>query len=278
MKRLLLASLLLVATPALAQGLPGGIPASLRGSWARGSCAAPEALLHVTARSVVRLPADGPARLVRFRTVGERSGWMLGTGSGAEAPRVMLRADGDALDLAEPDAKLRDDHLPGPTPVTRWRRCEAGPPGQAMLHGEGLAFLGAAERLEAACQAGSMRACLDGLVAEADVSGDGKLSVAELARLLRGAAWAVAAEDGAAPEGLAVAAGLGSAAALAAARLIVSSLDYDGDGVLSPAELGQDRLAFPPGTGSAAGQPGTIEALAEGAGLLRNLIERLATE
>ena len=67
-------------------------------------------------------------------------------------------------------------------------------------------------------------------------------------------------------------------AGYAAARLIVSSLDYDGDGVLSPAELGQDRLAFPPGTGSAAGQPGTIEALAEGAGLLRNLIERLATD
>jgi hypothetical protein len=274
MKRILLAALLFAAAPAAA----GGVPETLRGTWAIGACATPEALLHVTARAVVRLPADGPARLVRFRALRDQGGWMLGTGDGAEAPRVMLRADGDGLDLAEPDAKLRDDRLPGATPVTRWRRCEAGAIGLALLHGEGLAFLGTLERLEAACHSGPVQACLVALMTEADVSGDGLLGVAEVARLLRGAAWALAAQHGSEPDGIAVAAGLGGVAALAAARALVSSLDYNDDGRLSAAELAQDRHAFPPGIGSAEGQPGAIEAMADGAGLLRSLLERMIAE
>lgn len=276
MRRLLLAALLLLpaAMPAAAQGVPD----ALRGTWAAGSCSAPTALLHVTARSVTRLPADGPARLVRFRALRDQDGWTLGTGTGAEAPRVMLRARDDALELAEPDAKLRDDRLPGATAVTHWLRCQAGDVRLSLLHGEGLAFLGALERLEAVCQIGPMPICIGALVAEADVSGDGLLSVAEVARLLRGAAWALAVQQGGDVEGIAIAGGLGGVAALTAARLLVGSLDYDGDGRLSPAELAQDRLVFPSGAGSPDGRPGTIEALAEGAGLLRNLLERIASE
>ncbi len=270
----LLLAFLLAATPVAAQG----VPEALRGTWAAGSCAAPGALLHVTARGIARLPADGPSRLVRFRAMRDQDGWLLGTGEGPEAPRILLRADGEALDLAEPDVKLRDDRLPGATPVTRWSRCPSGPVALALLHGEGFAFLGALERLEQACQAGPMPACVSGLVGVADVSGDGLLSVSELARLLRGAAWALAVQQGSEPDGIAAAGGVGSIAALAAARLIVGSLDYDDDGRLSPAEIGQDRLVFAPGTGSAEGRPGTLEALAEGAGLLRGLIERMAEE
>ena len=274
MRRLLVAALLVMAAPAMAQG----VPEAMRGTWTAGSCAAPEALLHVTARGVVRLPAEGPARLVRFRALRDQAGWVLATGTGAEAPRVMLRADGEALELAEPDTKLRDDRLPGTTPVTRWLRCQAPGVGLALLHAEGLAFLGTLERLEAVCQSAPMAACIAGLISEADVSHDGLLSVAEVARLLRGAAWALAVQQGSEADGIAAAAGLGSIAALAAARLLVASLDYDEDGRLSAAELGQDRLAFPSGAGSADGRPGTIEGLAIGAGMLRNLVERLAAE
>lgn len=271
MRALLFAACLLAAVPAAAQG----VPEPLRGSWVAGECAAPTALLHVTARSLVRLPAEGSARLVRFRRLREQGGWTFGIGGGAEAPRVLLRAAGSALETIEPDAKTRDDRLPDATPPARWRRCDAPPTGLAVLHGEGLAFLAALERMEAACQAGAAEACIAAMVAEGDVSGDGRLGIAEVARLLRGAAWAMAAQEGAAPEGLAAAAGLGGLAALAAARLVVEGLDYDGDGRLSVAELGQDRLAYLPGLGAAAGQPVALEALGEGAGLLRALAERL---
>lgn len=274
MRRMMLAALMLAAAPAMAEG----VPEALRGAWVAGECATPEAVLHVTARGVVRLPADGEARLVRFRALREQEGWTLGTGGGAEAPRVMLRAAGEALETAEPEAKTRDDRLPGDAPVRRWRRCDGPSPVVALLHGEGLAFLATLERLEAACQGGDTAGCLQVLVAEADVSGDGMLGTAELARLLRGAAWAMAAQDGAPPAGLAAAAGIGGVAALAAARLVVESLDYDGDGRLSVAEIGRDRTGYPAAAGSAAGRPAAMEALADGAGLLRGVLERLASE
>ena len=231
--------LLLAAGPAAAQG----IPEALRGTWAQGACTAPTDLLHLAARSVVRLPAEGPARLLRLRSLRPLGDWTLGTAAGAEAPRLLLRAAGAALETMEPDAKLRDDRLPGDTPVRRWQRCNVPPPALAALHGEGLAVLGALERLEAACQEGTTPPCLAALVAVGDVSGDGLLGVAEVARLLRGVAWAMAAQDAGTPEALATAVGLGSIAALAAARLLVEGLDFDGDGRLSAAELGQDRAA-----------------------------------
>ena len=265
---------LLAAAPAMAQG----VPEALRGTWTAGACTAPEALLHVTARSVARLPAEGPARLMRFRSLRETEGWFLGTGGGAEAPRILLRPAGDALETIEPDPKTRDDRLPGEAPPLRWERCTTPPPALALVHGEGLAFLGALERIEATCQGGTAPGCLDAVVAVGDVSGDGLLGAAEIARLLRGAAWALAARDQAEPDTFAAAVGLGSLAALAAARLMVEGLDYDGDGRLSAAELGQDRVAFPPGAGDARGRPIGLEALADGSALLRGLLDRLAAQ
>ncbi|WP_232475227.1 hypothetical protein, partial [Neoroseomonas rubea] len=247
-------------------------------AWVRGACTAPEAVLQVSARGALRLPVEGAARLLRFRTLRAQDGWTIGTGGGAEAPRIMLRAAGDALESAEPDAKLRDDRLPGETEVLRWTRCETPPAALLLLHGEGLAFLATLERLEAACQGAGIEACIAALIAEGDVSGDRLLGVAEIARLLRGAAWALAAQQDSPPEGLAVAAGVGGVAAAAAARLLVESLDFDGDGRVSAAELARDRTAWPPATGGGEGRPVAIEALAEGAGMLRALIERLAGE
>ena len=120
MRRLALAALLFAVAPAMPFFAAGpavaqGVPEAMRGSWVRGSCTAPEALLHVTARGIVRLPAAGPARLVRFHGVRDQAGWTLGIGAGAEAPRIMLRPAEDAIELAEPDAKLRDNRLPGET-------------------------------------------------------------------------------------------------------------------------------------------------------------------
>jgi hypothetical protein len=280
------AALLLLAGPALAQApapvpvpVPVPVPEALRGPWHQGDCAAPTATLQLTARAAVRLPADGPARLIRFAETRADEGWTIGTGRGAEAPRIMLRGTATALETAEPDAKLRDDRLPGDTPVRAWHRCPAAAPGIAGLHGEGLAFLAALEGLEAACGSGATPdACVAGIVREGDVSGDNRLSVAEIARLVRGATWLLAAAEDAPPETVLATGGGGIIAGVAVARLMMESLDYDGDGKLSAAELAQDRLGFGRATGTAAGRPLRLEGLQEGVALLRGVMDGLLLE
>ncbi|WP_043340986.1 hypothetical protein [Belnapia moabensis] len=184
MRRLLVALLLLAPGLALAQP----VPEVLQGAWFQGECARPDALLHLTHRAAARVPREGAGRLLRFSVLRQQGDWLVGTGRGAEAPRLMLRAAGDALETAEPEAKAREDRLPGEAPLTRWHRCEAVPPEVALLHGEGVAVMAALEHAEAACGGADTAGCFGAVVAQADVSGDGRLTRAELARLARGAA------------------------------------------------------------------------------------------
>ena len=273
--RWLAAWLLLAPGLALGQGLPaGGLPEGLQGSWVQGDCASPVALLQVTARAAARVPVAGHGRLLRFTGLREAAGWSLGTAGGAAAPRLLLRPAGEALETAEPEAKLRDGLLPGTAAVIRWQRCAAVPAALAAQHGEGFALLAALEHLEAAC-AGDAATCLGALVAQADVSGDGQLGSAELARLARGLGWVVALQEGASVETLGAATGAAGLAGVLAARLLVESLDYDGNGRLSAAELGQDRLALGAARGSAAGRPLDGALAGQGLDALRGLLSGL---
>ncbi|NKC32012.1 hypothetical protein [Falsiroseomonas selenitidurans] len=278
--RMRIAAALLLAAgtwPALAQSSQPGVPEALRGAWFAGGCADPEAMLAVTARAAARLETGGPSRLFRFRATAEHGAWTLGTAGGAEAPRLLLRAADAGLETAEPDAKLRDDRLPGDSMVTAWQRCPAPPVALAALHGEGVAFLAALEHLEAGCGSGTPGACAAAIVAQADVSGDNALSPAELARLARGAAWVAAVQEGATAEVVGGVAGIGTLGGILSARLLLESLDYDGDGRLSPAELAQDRVGFATAAGTTAGSPLRMDGVSEGAAALRALMEGLAT-
>lgn len=270
--RWLALGLSLLVTPALGQG----VPAPLRGAWYAGDCADPAAMLVLTARAAARVEAEMPARLFRFASMVPAAGYMLGVAVGSEAPRLMFRAAPEGLETIEPDPKTRDDRLPGEARPETWRRCPAPAPAIAALHGEGVAFLAALEHLEAACGAGTPGACAEALIRQGDVSGDGRLSPAELARLVRGAAWVLAVQEGGTQDGLAAAVGGGALGGILAARLLVESLDYDGDGRLSLEELLQDRAAgFGRATGTEAGRPLRLEGLTEGAGMLRGLMEGL---
>jgi len=264
---------LLLPGLAAAQGGPSlGIPEAAQGAWVQGECTAPEAVLQVTGRSIARLPGTGDSRLYRLAALRDLGGWAVGTAEGPEAPRVMLRAAGEALETAEPEAKLRDDRLPGETPITRWRRCPALPASLGLLHAEGVAVLAALEHLEAACDTEGTAACLAAIVAQADVSGDGLLAPAELARLARGLGWVIAVQDGADRDTLAAVAGLGALAGVLAARTLVESLDFNGDGRLSAAELAQDRASFGAARGTAAGRPVPGAMAAPGLEALRGLV------
>ncbi len=274
------AALLLAAIQPLSaqpQAAPPGpvLPEAQRGAWFAGDCADPRGMLVVTARSVARVDAEAPARLFRLAATRDADGWTIGTATGAEAPRIMLRPAGEGLETAEPDPKTRDDRLPGTATLAAWRRCAAPPPVLAALHGEGAAFLAIVEHLEAGCASGTPGVCAQAIVAQADVSGDGLLTTAEIARLARGAAWLGAVQEGGTQDVIAAAVGAGAVAGILAGRVLLESLDYDGDGRLSAAELAQDRAAFAAAAGSTAGRPLRVEGLTEGAGMLRGLFEGL---
>ncbi len=261
----LFALLLLAALPALAQPQPqppppAAVPEALRGSWYRGECERPEQLLHLTMRSAARVPASGTARLFRFAGFRPVADWVFAAGTGPDTPRLLLRGTRDALDTAEPDPKLRDDRLPGDTPPLAWHRCPQPPLGLVLQHAEGIAFLAALEQVEAACTA-AVPGCLEALRRQGDVNDDGALSPAELARLLRGAGWALAVQGGADAAALLAAAPAQAEQARAVARLLLDSLDYDGDGRIAAAEMAQDRLRFGQAPGAQAGTPLPLEAL-----------------
>lgn len=286
---------LLAAMPAAAQA-PHAIPVALRGNWFAGSCEAPEAMLALTARSAARI-GKGPSRLDRFTALRDIPGWLLGTSEGVEAPRLLLRARDAGLETAEPEAKTLDTGLPGDVPVITWRRCEPPPLAWMLRHGEGAAVMGAVERMEAGCMPGATAlSCAEAVVAAADVSGDRLLGPAEIARIARGLGWMIAVRAGTAGDDDLLSVGGPLLGGLAAARVMVGSLDYDGDGRLSARELAQDRggpMPVPaagasPGTmagappaptspalGAAAGRPLKLDGLEQGAGLLRDLLDGL---
>lgn len=279
MRKALLLALALLASPVAAQPLPG-VPEPLRGAWFAGDCADPHAMLVLTGRAAAQVDAETPAQLFRFRAMREAAGYTLGTAGGPDAPRLMFRQAPEGLETIEPDPKTRDDRLPGDLSPQVWRRCAAPPGALAALHGEGLAFLAALEHLEAACGGGARQAtpnaCAEAILRQGDVSGDGRLAPAELARLARGAAWVVAAQGGATQDEMAGAVAAGALAGTLAARLLVESLDYDGDGKLSAAELLQDRAAaFAGAPGTAEGRPLRMDGVTEGAGMLRGLLDGL---
>jgi hypothetical protein len=113
--------------------------------------------------------------------------------------------------------------------------------------------------------------CLEAIRRQGDVNDDGALSAAELARLLRGAGWALAVQRGADGAALLAAAPRQAEQALATARLLLESLDYDADGRISAAEMAQDRLRFGQVPGIPGGLPGGTPLPLEA---LRPLLER----
>ncbi len=238
------------------------IAPALRGTYAAPSCADPAHVLHVTARSLLRMERGGTVRLYRGQSIATQNGWTILNGTGPESPRITLRAAGQNVDEVIPDAKLRDDQLPGDTQPLRYARCTEAPAALAA-QAEGIAFLHNLEAMEPACQNGPTQACLEAFLAQADVSGDGTLSTAEVARVVRGAVWTLQVLDGARLDDLA-AGYLGSVTlGTSLAQILVQAYDYDNSGTLSLAELTRDRQPFPlvPGARSAAAPPVPLDSL-----------------
>jgi len=154
-----------------------------------------------------------------------------------------------------PDGRLREAFLPEDaeltaTPDDTWATTDYEscggtlPSDKVLLHGEALAMLMVASRAQDACKQ-NQATCATTLFTGIDVTGDGNLSTAELARLFRVAGYlaAVSEDDGATDDDLATVLATSLPIAPLMASAIINSFDYDDNGALSLAEISQDRAA-----------------------------------
>lgn len=125
-----------------------------------------------------------------------------------------------------------------------FKRCAGLPPKLSFIHGEAVSFVLEIPDLQEACNR-DRPSCVDTLLDRTDMAGTGGLNEADLARLIRIAAYIGAAQDeGMKPGDLggnqAIAVGLGPLAA----NLLIRSYDYDADGQVTPQELAADRAGL----------------------------------
>ena len=153
----------------------------------------------------------------------------------------------DAVIVAHPDDFMV-------LPLGDMERCRALPPETYAGFGEAVALFQDIDDMRARCDGESPPACATAVFSTLDISGDDRLSRAEIGRALRAAgffmSYAVIAESGEhSGDGRFVPADdlyLVSAVSIFAANFltanVVSSYDYDGDGFLSLEETLQDRF------------------------------------
>lgn len=281
--RLVLASLAGLLIASAAPSARAAFPAEIAGLWVAGSCGEPVELLFVTRSAWARLDPQGTQVLKHAERFDRAGAFGLAVADDAEATRLLFRTAADGLVVRDAPAKLPDAALPGEGPDLAFRRCPSLPLGLAARHGEGFSFLAALEGIAEACAGDDGRACVDRIWAWADVSGDGGLSVAEIARLVRGLAYVSALTAGTTAEELGKAVGAAGVGAIAGAWALLASVDYDGSGTVSRDELARDRFPPPglaglPEAARAAGPrpPGGAAALSSGLGAFGAFLKDLA--
>lgn len=158
-----------------------------------------------------------------------------------------------AFDNEETTAAMREGRLaPGSTPdlafweLTTYDRCDALPAEAQLIFGELTALLFALDTAMDVCEdpGTDLGSCAEELFAALEVRRDGRLVVAEMARIVRALTLYVSTNrDDAQMAGVAA----GQAAALplgpVVAATLLHSFDYDSDGTLVLEELAFDRIA-----------------------------------
>jgi hypothetical protein len=209
------------------------LPDRVRGLWA-DDCKAPEMTLLLSGFGILELTDNEfgsdywiGARRFTALVPGDQESFRYQTTESTRAQSMTVT--GDELRLTTRD-------------VT-WTRCTAVPADLAALHGEAINGGLALDRAIATCR-NDEATCPGRLMSFADVSGNGELSVAEISRVLRIGMYygSVFGEDNVNRTNELTGRTLAMhAAAPLVVELFMSSMDYDDNGQLSMAELGQDR-------------------------------------
>lgn len=236
-----LASCLLALLPLAT--LANEVPEQLTGVWATPNCGSPTDTLVVYKSFYLWIGEKETALTGLTMPQSQPDGWTR-----------LEESDGyPNFFTVLPDGRLREAFLPdnadlASAPAEDWQTTDyescgdALPRSKVLLHGEPVALLQVVSNVQSVCQT-DRQACANQLFAGIDVSGDGNLSTAEIARLFRAAGYvaAISEDTPAGNDELAgvLAAGLPLGPLMASA--IINSFDYDDNGVVSLSELSQDR-------------------------------------
>lgn len=219
------------------------VPDPLQGIWATPSCASPEDTLVIYRSFYLWLGQKETALTGLAMPQSQPEGWTRLQESDGYPNFFRLLPDGKLREAFLPDDAELEANPKDDWETADYESCEGVlPRSQVLLHGEPLALLQVASNAQAVCQT-DRQACANVLFAGVDVSGDGNLSTAEIARLFRVAGYvaAVSQDDPAMNDELSgvMAASLPLGPLMASA--VVNSFDYDDNGSVSLAELSQDR-------------------------------------
>lgn len=215
--------------PARAQS--AGLPEGYSGIWVEGECQSASRVRILNDLAIIDfLSIRGEPHL---QIVGIKSARM----TGSVVTVTLSTSTGETL---QNELSLDGRRLNG-----TFNRCDQPPPVVAWTLGEVVALFEAAGRIQRLCAAGDSQRCLRAAFEAIDVSRDGVLRPAEVARLLRVLGFVVgyaAAERPIVPaKDLVVPTAIGGMLAPTIAGGFVDNYDYDGDGGLSLDELIQDR-------------------------------------
>jgi len=228
---------------ARAQDLPG----SIAGIWAEPDCASGRRVKIINAAGIVDFVPLGTG--IQLQITSFKQPPTAGPGGVVHTIVVNPNIRQEfAVELAVDAERLNGS----------MERCPTVPPVVQWTYGEAIAGFEAAGRARTRCTAESGTACLRTLFEFVDVTGDGSLSQAEVARLMRiagfYAGYFAQAKPLVASEEVLVASTAAGAFGSVAAAAVIANLDYDDDGRLSLSELVQDR-------GEGAGLPAAATAL-----------------
>lgn len=215
----------------MSSGAAQTLPERYAGVWVEGSCEDATRVRLVNRLAVIDVLDRGGEPHLQILAI-----------RGAQAD-----GDGVALTLAMGNGTTVDSRftLDGDRLNGDFRRCDAPPPAVAWTLGEVLTLFEAAGRINARCRAGDGARCALEAFRAVDVSGDGVLRQAELARVFRAVGffvgYAATERNLVSARDMLVPSAIGGMVAPTIASRLVANYDYDGDGGLSLDELLQDR-------------------------------------
>lgn len=248
---------LLFTNAAQAQDLPQ-IPEQFRGFWAIPSCEAPE-VVYVTlggADLYIDMLSE-EASLSVITDSFSYKGWTVVVPDTPDSFWMLKElADGGVIDAypmyPTEEERAADPNVwePDPYNINLARievsdepllSCDTLPSEFWAVHGEGLAFFEAFDAASRTCGGGAP--CFKALFDIFDVTGDGSLGRAELARAARMIGYAVIFQDDFyySFEDLAQGQGAGVVAGIAGAEILLRNFDYNDDQTLSLEELMLNR-------------------------------------